>query len=49
MPRMADDSDQIPKTSRELEQLLENETDPQRIVALTRQLIDALDEEENKG
>jgi hypothetical protein len=28
---------------------LENETDPERIVALTRQLIDALDAEENCG
>jgi hypothetical protein len=33
----------------ELEQILENETDPGKIVALTRQLIDALDAEENSG
>jgi len=49
MLRMADDAEQMPETSRELQQLLENETDPERIIALTRQLIDYLDEEENGG
>jgi len=46
---MADDAEQTPKTSREIAQQLENETDPERIIALTRQLIDALDAEENCG
>jgi hypothetical protein len=46
---MAEDAEPTPKTSRELEQLLENETDPEKIVDLTRQLIDALDAEENSA
>jgi len=46
---MANDAEQASKTSREIAQQLENKTDPERIIALTRQLIDALDAEENCG
>jgi len=46
---MADDAEQTPKASPRFAQQLENETGPERMIALTSQFIDALDAEENCG